>query len=189
MFEQIKLGKIWSILRVRELLLHHHSTYLLPLFWAPTSLWEHKNWKQLCQINEKRKASILEQKEASRKKRKNLHRLSELTSIDLAPRPPAHGGALRAQRVIPAQPQKWLVPSFMAQKQTMREEQPGEGSRPSHMASQPSSSVHTGPSARREETNKVRRWPVGLKAFLDRISVSKPVPAALCVILTGLSDV
>lgn len=68
----------------------------------------------------------------------------------------------------------------------MREEQPGEGSRPSHMASQPSSSVHTGPSARREETNKVRRWPVGLKAFLDRVSVSKPVPAALCVILTGL---
>lgn len=67
--------------------------------------------------------------------------------------------------VIPALLQKWLAPSFMAQRQTMREEKPETGRRPFHMAYQPRRSFRAGPSARREDSNKVRHWLVSLKAF------------------------
>lgn len=62
----------------------------------------------------------------------------------------------------------------------MREEKPEMGSPPFHMASQPRRSFHTGPSARRVESNKVRHWLVSLKAFQTEYLFPAHLQCPLC---------
>lgn len=91
---------------------------------------------------------------------------------------------LRAQRVIPALPQKWLAPSFMAQKQTMREEKPEKRvSRFTWLTNR------AGPSTRGRLLGE--RSPIKLdwwawKPFRQNIC-SLPFHTALCVIFTDIS--
>lgn len=88
---------------------------------------------------------------------KNLRRLSELASIDLAPSPPS------SPACHPGPAAEMTGPFIYGTEANDARGEAGEGSQPFHMAYQPSRSFHPGPSARREKSNKVRL--VSLKAF------------------------
>lgn len=159
----------------RELLLHHHSTYLLPLFWAPPR--EHKTESSFVKLPRKKKKKREKSKHPRSEQTQNLRRLSELAGIDLDPSPCTAEPSSPVCHPGPA--------AFMAQKQTMREEKLEKGvSRFTWLT------TRAGPSTRGRLLDM--RSPIKLdtgwwawKPFRQNMS-SLPVHTALCVIFTGL---